>query len=221
MSRFTFAFVCFFAILFRGRLPERAALYLPEAPDEGRRALPAAKDEAAKEAKPEAKAKPEAEAKPEPAKDAAAETARDEAARRPAAAKKAADLAEHHRDGALAVLALLQREGRLVDFLRESLETYEDADVGAAARDIHRGCKKALEEHLQLEPVMPGDEDDAVTVPRGFDPGEIRLIGQVNGEPPFKGALRHHGWRVTDIKLPTLSEGVDRRVLAPAEVELS
>jgi hypothetical protein len=129
-------------------------------------------------------------------------------------------VAQHHRDGALAFLALLQREGRLVDFLREPLDGFSDADIGAAARDVHRGCRKVLDQHLTFEAVMPGAEEDKVTVPKGFDPAEIRLIGEAKGEPPFKGTLRHHGWRVMDTKLPSLTEGIDRNVIAPAEVEL-
>ena len=125
-----------------------------------------------------------------------------------------------HKDGALAFLALLQREGRLVDFLRESLDGHQDADIGVAARDVHRGCKKVLDQHLSFEPVMPGDEDTKVSVPKGFDPAEVRLIGEAKGEPPYRGTLRHHGWRVVDAKLPTLAEGVDRTVIAPAEVEV-
>jgi len=125
-----------------------------------------------------------------------------------------------HKDGALAFLALLQREGRLVDFLRESLDDHQDADIGVAARDVHRGCKKVLDQHLSFEPVMPGEEDTKVSVPKGFDPAEVRLIGEAKGEPPYRGTLRHHGWRVVDAKLPTLAEGVDRTVIAPAEVEV-
>jgi hypothetical protein len=122
-------------------------------------------------------------------------------------------------DGALALLALLQREGRLVDFLRESLDSHDDAAVGAAARDVHRGCRKVLEDHLKLEPVMPGQEETMVTIPRGFDPGEIRIIGETRGAPPWKGTLVHHGWRAVEVKFPQLGQ-VDRRVLAPAEVRL-
>ena len=125
-----------------------------------------------------------------------------------------------HKDGALAFLALLQREGRLVDFLRESLDGHQDADIGVAARDVHRGCKKVLDQHLSFEPVMPGEEDTKVSVPKGFDPAEVRLIGEAKGEAPYRGTLRHHGWRVVDAKLPTLAEGVDRTVIAPAEVEV-
>ena len=157
------------------------------------------------EAKAEAKAKAEVKKPDEP---------------RPAP-RPTADLQANHRDGALALLALLQREGRLVDFLREGLESYTDGDIGVAVRDIHRGCKKVIDEHFQLEAVMPGEEDTRVKVPAGFDPGEVRLIGKISGEPPFTGTLRHHGWRVTEVKLPTLTDGVDRRVLAPAEVEIA
>jgi hypothetical protein len=129
--------------------------------------------------------------------------------------------AQHHREGALALLALLQREGRFVDFIRDSVDGASDADIGAAAREVHRGCRKVLDQHLSFEPVMPGEEEAKVTVPKGFDPAEVRLIGEAKGEPPFRGTLRHHGWRVVDAKLPQLAEGIDRSVIAPAEVELS
>ncbi|MEO6776024.1 MAG: DUF2760 domain-containing protein, partial [Kofleriaceae bacterium] len=88
-------------------------------------------------------------------------------------------------------------------------------------RAVHRGCKKVFDQILSLEPVMPGEEETKVSVPKGFDPAEIRLIGEAKGEPPYKGTLRHHGWRAIETKLPSLAEGVDRTVIAPAEVELS
>ena len=123
--------------------------------------------------------------------------------------------------GALALLALLQREGRFVDFVRDSVDGASDAEIGAAAREVHRGCRKVIDQHLSFEPVMPNAEEEKVMVPKGFDPSEVRLIGEAKGEPPFRGTLRHHGWRVVDAKLPTLAEGVDRTVIAPAEVELA
>jgi hypothetical protein len=202
MSRFSLAFRCFFKLLFRGALPTDAVKYLPE----GTKAAAALPEAVQESKKVEAEVKPKsAEPKPEP---------------RPAP-RATSDLQAQHRDGALALLALLQREGRLVDFLREGLDGYTDGDIGVAVRDIHRGCKKVIDEHFQLEAVMPGEEDSKVKVPPGFDPTEVRLIGKVSGEPPFTGTLRHHGWRVTEVKLPTLTDGVDRRVLAPAEVEIA
>jgi hypothetical protein len=59
-----------------------------------------------------------------------------------------------------------------------------------------------------------------VTVPAGFDAQRIRLTGAVLGQPPFKGSLKHHGWVASDVRLPTVSEALDPRILAPAEVEL-
>jgi len=190
------AFVYFFRMFFGAKLPADAVKYLPEGAVP--KALPGGvekKDTVVVEKIVEVK--PKADDKPRVA------------------------TAQHHKDGALALLALLQREGRLVDFLREPLDTFTDADIGAAARDVHRGCKKVLDQHLTFEPVMPGAEEEKVSVPKGFDPAEVRLIGEAKGEPPYKGTLRHHGWRVVEAKLPTLAEGIDRTVIAPAEVELS
>jgi hypothetical protein len=122
---------------------------------------------------------------------------------------------------AVQLLALLQKEGRLLDFLQEEIGAYSDEQIGAAVRDIHRSCRKVLEEHVGLEPVLPGEEESAVTVEPGFDPSRIRLIGNVTGEPPFAGVLKHHGWRATALSLPKTPQGFDPTVVAPAEVELS
>jgi hypothetical protein len=120
----------------------------------------------------------------------------------------------------LRLFAVLQREGRLLDFLMEDIQAYGDADVGAAVRDIHRQCRGALREHLVLEPVLTQPEGSTVEVPPGFDPSAIRLIGNVAGQPPFHGTLKHPGWRVKELKLTPPPEGQDEFVLMPAEVEL-
>jgi Domain of unknown function (DUF2760) len=123
----------------------------------------------------------------------------------------------------LRVLAVLQRDGRLIDFLQEEIDPYTDAQIGAAVRDIHRGCRKALREYLTVEPVLDTPEGQEVTVPPGFDPAAIRLTGSVSGDPPFRGVLKHPGWRVQSVHLPALPGAVDRSsaVLAPAEVEIT
>lgn len=119
------------------------------------------------------------------------------------------------------LLSLLQREGRLLDFLLEDIQAYANDQIGAAVRDIHRNCQKALTDHLTLEPVIPGKEEgENVEVKPGFDPSAIRLTGNVTGQPPFKGTLQHHGWRVTEVKLQKPAEGQDGFVVQPAEVEL-
>lgn len=140
--------------------------------------------------------------------------------RPPAPAPEAAEPAASPEQGALRLLALLQEEGRLVDFLTESVEPYSDAQIGAATRDVHAGCAKALRAVVDLEPVLPGEEESEVTIEDGFDPAAIRLTGNVSGEPPFRGVLRHAGWRVQAVRLPERA-GVDPVVVAPAEVELA
>ena len=120
----------------------------------------------------------------------------------------------------LQVLALLQREGRLLDFLKEDIDGIDDDQIGAAVRAIHKGCRKVLMEHVTLAPIRKESEGTIVEVPKGFDPAAIRLIGNVRGEPPFKGALKHHGWQVTAINLPAQPPGVDPKIVAPAEVEV-
>jgi hypothetical protein len=127
---------------------------------------------------------------------------------------------ERQHAPALALLAALQREGRFVDFLQEDVGSFSDAEVGGAARVVHAGCRKVLSSALTLEPAWPGEEGSRVTVPAGFDAQRIRLTGAVLGQPPFKGSLKHHGWVASDVRLPTVSEALDPRILAPAEVEL-
>ena len=120
----------------------------------------------------------------------------------------------------LRLLALLQREGRLVDFLLEDIQSYDNEQIGAAVRDIHRECHHALKEHLDLVPIIAQPEGETVEVPPGFDPSAVQLLGNVTGQPPFRGALTHPGWRVKEIKLAPPPEGQDEFVLQPAKVEL-
>jgi hypothetical protein len=136
------------------------------------------------------------------------------------AAKKAAS--KPSPAPAIQILSILQRQGRLVDFLEEDLSQYEDGQIGAAVRSIHQGCKEALAQNVGLEAVHGGEEGTEVTIESGFDPQAVRLTGNVQGDPPFRGVLRHRGWRVVRMDLPLKSP--DREIdwiLAPAEVEIS
>jgi hypothetical protein len=121
---------------------------------------------------------------------------------------------------ALQLLGILQREGRFVDFLQEDIASYDDSTVGAAVRIVHEGCRKALSEYITLEPIRTEPEGASVQVDRDFDRAAIRLTGNVTGEPPFTGALRHHGWRAADVRLPQPPPNNEAAIVAPAEVEL-
>jgi hypothetical protein len=143
------------------------------------------------------------------------------AARPPASGAAArAQPAAKPEDAALQLLALLQHEGRFVDFLEEDLAAYPDEQIGAAVRAIHEGCRTALRDRLGLAPVLAGSEGATVTVERGFDPAAVRVTGNVRGEPPYQGVLRHPGWRSTGFTLPARTGDHDASILAPAEVEV-
>jgi hypothetical protein len=138
----------------------------------------------------------------------------------PAAPPPPPPLKETSPDAALQLLALLQRDARLIDFVGEELGAYDDMQIGAAARVVHEGCAKVLREHFSIVPVRSEAEGSRLTLPAGFDAASVRLTGNVVGQAPFTGSLSHRGWRVTEVRLPKLAEHHDARVLAPAEVEL-
>jgi hypothetical protein len=123
-------------------------------------------------------------------------------------------------DRALQMLAILQRDGRLIDFLMEDLGGYADAQIGAAARDVHAGCRDALERYVSLQAVLEDEEGRPVTIERGADPASVKVVGSVAGAPPYRGVLRHRGWQATRVDLPPLPSA-GRTILAPAEVEIS
>lgn len=138
----------------------------------------------------------------------------------PAAPAKAEPPPPPSTDAALQLLALLQREGRFVDFLEEDVASFADADIGAAARVVHAGCRKAIREHVKLEPVRTEEEGARVTLPDPLDAASVKLTGNVTGKGPFTGTLRHRGWRAADITMPVAVAGHDAHILAQAEVEL-
>ncbi|HYS83344.1 MAG TPA: DUF2760 domain-containing protein [Anaeromyxobacteraceae bacterium] len=203
LQRFFLAFVAFFSVLFNRRFAEevqrvreRLKSGQPLAPAEGQRAAPAP---------PLTPAVPPLTPTLSPG--------------RGEGEKVVARKGEGEKTGNLQVLALLQRDGRLLDFLEESLQGFSDAEIGAAARTVHEGCKKALDTYLTLEPVYREPEGASITVLAGFDPAAVRLTGNVVGAPPFKGSLRHHGWRAARAAFPPPPPH-DPSILAPAEVEL-
>lgn len=119
-------------------------------------------------------------------------------------------------------LAMLQEKGRLVDFVMDDINAYSDAQVGAAARVVHTGCKGVLEDHFSINPVRPEPEGSTVQVPAGYSSDEYRLVGKIAGSAPFAGVLVHRGWKTDIVKLPQLLRGAGDRLpaIAPAEVEV-
>lgn len=130
-----------------------------------------------------------------------------------------AELALARRDGALLFLGALQREGRLVDFLKQDIEDFKDDEIGVAVRVVHAGCKKLLGASMTIASVRAEEEGAKLTVDPERDDA-VKLVGNVRGKAPFQGVLRHRGWRATDISLPAPVKDHDATVLCPAEVEL-
>ena len=138
----------------------------------------------------------------------------------PAPQPAAPALKQASPDAALRLLGLLQRDARFIDFVEEDVAGHSDADIGAAARVVHGGCRTVLREHFTILPVREEAEGSRVTLPEGFDASAIRLTGNVVGKAPFTGSLSHRGWRVQDVRLPKLAASHDASVIAAAEVEL-
>jgi len=128
--------------------------------------------------------------------------------------------AETDRRLYLHLIAVLQKEGRLLDFFSEDLTQYNDGQIGAAVRSIHESCKKALDRHIAPQSVLDVQEGEEIAVQKDFDPNTLKLVGNVTGEPPFKGVVRHRGWRARKVELPTFSGRQPQDIIAPAEVEV-
>lgn len=164
--------------------------------------------------------KPEPAVTVQPAPASAAPVPEPVRAPEPVVKKETVVLKQATPDAALQLLALLQKEARFIDFVQENVAQYSDAEIGAAARVVHEGCRKVIGQAFELAPVRTETEGSRLTLPKGFDAASVRLAGNIVGEPPFTGTLVHRGWRVEHIRLPKVAEGHDSRIVAQAEVEL-
>ena len=100
------------------------------------------------------------------------------------------------------IFSLLQRDGRFIDFLMEDISEYTDAQVGSVARTVQQGCKKTLKDYAEFESIIDQEENSEVKVEKGYNPNSMILSGNVSGEPPFRGILIHHGWKLKKAEFP-------------------
>ena len=117
------------------------------------------------------------------------------------------------------LLRLFQRDGRFVDFLQQDITSFGDAEVGAAARVVHEGCRRVLHSHAKISHVRTESEGARITLDASAAE-QVKLVGQVSGKPPYRGLLRHAGWRIEDFSLPVSVGERDAALLAEPEVEL-
>ena len=124
---------------------------------------------------------------------------------------------------ALILLSLLQERGRFLDFVAEDISAYGDAQVAAASRVVHQGCKAVIDECLALAPAHAGAEGDRITVDPAADPNRYRLQGKLAQQPPYSGVVVHRGWKTTRLTLPRHTRPIDpagENIVAPIDVEV-
>ncbi len=120
----------------------------------------------------------------------------------------------------LKLLTLLQDSGRIIDFLKEDISSFSDAQVGAVVRKIHQDCGKSLEEFVAIRPIIEEPEGSMITISAGFNPSEMKIVGKVNDAFPLKGKIVHRGWKATKRSLPKKSGEHSGEFLCPAEIEV-
>lgn len=202
----------FFAVLFNNRLAERVRTVLDD---------PAGLDRS----ETSESASPQTSASSAPAENAIRTKSSDAkdvgGSEKPAPQQKRSAQPPHARSEAVVLLSLLQREGRLVDFFMEPIAEYSDEQIGAAARDLHATCHKVLDRVFGLQPVRSESEGATLEVPSGFDAASQRLVGERAGTGPYRGVLRHAGWKASRCELPQWTGGAEGVwIVAPAEVEV-
>lgn len=120
----------------------------------------------------------------------------------------------------LRLLNYLQQTSRLIDFIKEDIASFNDAQVGAAVRKIHQDCAQALEELVTIRPLKDEQEGTTIQIPKGYNPAEVKVVGKVKGEPPFTGTLVHRGWKAQKRSLPKKTGEQTPEVICPAEIEV-
>lgn len=124
------------------------------------------------------------------------------------------------RNDALTLLAILQRDVRFIDFLQESVDDYSDEEIGAAVRELHRGCAETIERLFAIRRASAKAEGAQIEAPPGFDPARFAFTGAIPASPPFRGRLAHPGWVATRCEVPVWQgPGESARVIAPTVIE--
>ncbi|WP_440683762.1 DUF2760 domain-containing protein [Cysteiniphilum halobium] len=123
-------------------------------------------------------------------------------------------------DSAKQLLSILQKKGRLLDFLAQNLDHYDNEQVANVARVVHDQCKKALESYCTLTPIYHDQENHEITLEGNYDKYSVELTGNVAHSTRFKGKLIHQGWKVEKMHLPKVAKEANLDILQPAEVEV-
>lgn len=124
------------------------------------------------------------------------------------------------RSDALTLLSTLQREARFLDLVGESLEGFEDAQVGAAARQVLADVRKSLDRMFAIGPLADEEEGSKVPVPKPASPVRYHIVGR-NADGATRGTLVHRGWKAERCQTPTWNgRRDDAFLLSPVEIEV-
>lgn len=124
------------------------------------------------------------------------------------------------RSDALTLLGTLQREARFLDLVGEPLEGFEDAQVGAAARQVLSDVRKSLDRMFAVAPIAGEDEGSSVSIPKPASPVRYHVIGR-NADQATRGTLVHRGWKAGRCQTPSWNGASDDAfVLSPVEIEV-
>ncbi len=125
-----------------------------------------------------------------------------------------------NNNAAKQLLKILQKQGRLLDFLTQNIDQFNDKEVANAAKVVHRGCNRALKKHCIIKAIYDTNENTNITLNPNFDRSKVNLTGNHHIKSPIKGILIHKGWQIESLSLPTLTEKANPDILQPAEIEV-
>jgi hypothetical protein len=126
---------------------------------------------------------------------------------------------EPARSEALTLLSTLQREARFLDLVQEPLDGFQDAQIGAAAREVLRDCKKTLDRMFGIGPLSDEAEGAECELEANPSPARYRLVGKSAGS---SGSIAHRGWKATCCNVPSWNGSRNEAwILAPVEIDVT
>ena len=121
------------------------------------------------------------------------------------------------RSDALTLLAVMQKESRILDLIFDDLDGYSDEQIGGASRQVLRDLRDCLDSHVKIESLVDKQEGDVVQIPDAASPIRWKVIGDASAQ---SGTLTHAGYVAKKVALPEWTGTEENAsVIAPAEVD--
>jgi hypothetical protein len=121
------------------------------------------------------------------------------------------------RSDALTLLAVMQKESRILDLIFDDLDGYSDEQIGGASRQVLRDLRDCLDSHVKIESLVDKQEGDVVQIPDAASPIRWKVIGDASAQ---SGTLTHAGYVAKKVALPEWTGTEENAsIIAPAEVD--